>query len=263
MEGVGIAKVEFRCVLGCDIVLDSCSSGEEGEQCGVLFTLAGNDLNLADGKGLTIISDGHKGLIEAVGSGLPEAEHRQCTRHIYANFKKKWSESPSHKTVFITPEEHAMNMDEEALRETLRQEEKDQRKNEEIMRENEEHDRAWEAYADDYKDWNDDLENVFMKHIHHIAPNQAIQTQESQAPINFTPNQDPFIANQDPFAKNQDSVAANQDPVAADLQKKRKRKGKKPVEFIPDEEVVAADEPQVTEDVQKKRKRQGNKPASD
>nr|GEV88295.1 E3 ubiquitin-protein ligase SINAT2-like [Tanacetum cinerariifolium] len=31
--GDEIAKVEFRCVLGCDIVLDSRSSGEEGEQC--------------------------------------------------------------------------------------------------------------------------------------------------------------------------------------------------------------------------------------
>nr|GEU96058.1 MAK10-like protein [Tanacetum cinerariifolium] len=31
---MGIAKVEFRCVLGYDIVLDSCSSEEEGEQCG-------------------------------------------------------------------------------------------------------------------------------------------------------------------------------------------------------------------------------------
>nr|GEX92414.1 hypothetical protein [Tanacetum cinerariifolium] len=163
-------------------------------------------------------------------------------------------DSPSNKTVFITPEEHAMNMDEEPLRETLRQEEEDQRKNEEIRRENEEHDRAWEAYVDDYIDWNDDLKIVFMKHIHHTAPNQAIQTQESQAPV---------VANQDLVVANQDPVAANQDPVAADLQKKRKRQGKKPVDFVPDEEVVAADEPQVTEDVQKKRKRQGKKPASD
>ncbi|GKB79282.1 zinc finger, PMZ-type containing protein, partial [Tanacetum coccineum] len=41
--------------------------------------------------GLTVISDGHKGLLEAVKIWLPDAEHRQCTRHIYANFKKKWS----------------------------------------------------------------------------------------------------------------------------------------------------------------------------
>ncbi|GJZ64524.1 calcium/proton exchanger [Tanacetum coccineum] len=30
-----------------------------------------------------------EGLIDAVGAWLSEAEHRQCTRHIYANFKKK------------------------------------------------------------------------------------------------------------------------------------------------------------------------------
>ncbi|GJY36070.1 hypothetical protein Tco_0421448 [Tanacetum coccineum] len=114
----------------------------------------------------------------------------------------------------------------------IQQEEKDQRKNEEIRRENNEHDKAWEAYADDYIDWNDDLKNVFMKHIHHSAPNQAIQTQESQARVNSAPNQDPDAANQDPVVANQDPVAANQDPVAADLQKKRKRQGKKPVEFL-------------------------------
>nr|GEU96676.1 hypothetical protein [Tanacetum cinerariifolium] len=31
------------------------------------------------------------GLLEAVKIWLPDAEHRQCTRHIYADFKKKWS----------------------------------------------------------------------------------------------------------------------------------------------------------------------------
>ena len=29
--------------------------------------------------------------MEAVSIWLPDSEHRQCTRHIYANFKKKWS----------------------------------------------------------------------------------------------------------------------------------------------------------------------------
>nr|GFB27556.1 hypothetical protein CTI12_AA159120 [Tanacetum cinerariifolium] len=31
------------------------------------------------------------GLMEAVKNLLPYAEHRQCARHIYANFKKKWN----------------------------------------------------------------------------------------------------------------------------------------------------------------------------
>ncbi|GKE19794.1 hypothetical protein Tco_1431306 [Tanacetum coccineum] len=32
-----------------------------------------------------------EGLIEAVSTWFPDAEHRQCTRHIYANFKRKWN----------------------------------------------------------------------------------------------------------------------------------------------------------------------------
>ncbi|GKB63115.1 zinc finger BED domain-containing protein RICESLEEPER 2-like protein [Tanacetum coccineum] len=51
------------------------------------LSLLFDDLNLNDG--LTVISDGHKGLIEAVKIWLSDAKHRECTRHIYANFKKK------------------------------------------------------------------------------------------------------------------------------------------------------------------------------
>ncbi|GKB18469.1 hypothetical protein Tco_0852392 [Tanacetum coccineum] len=50
----------------------------------------GDDLNLNRGATMTIISDGHKGLKEAVREWLPLAEHRQCARHIYANLKKSW-----------------------------------------------------------------------------------------------------------------------------------------------------------------------------
>ncbi|GJW88367.1 hypothetical protein Tco_0163707 [Tanacetum coccineum] len=50
----------------------------------------GDDLNLNRGATVTIISDGHKGLKEAVREWLPLAEHRQCARHIYANLKKIW-----------------------------------------------------------------------------------------------------------------------------------------------------------------------------
>ncbi|GKA52061.1 60S ribosomal protein L34 [Tanacetum coccineum] len=51
------------------------------------------DLMLGQGAYLTIISDGHKGLMEVVRTMLPYAEHRQCARHIYANFKKKWNDT--------------------------------------------------------------------------------------------------------------------------------------------------------------------------
>ncbi|GJX85951.1 splicing factor [Tanacetum coccineum] len=41
--------------------------------------------------GLSLISDGHKGLHDAVRDWLPNAEHKKCTRHIYTNFKKKFN----------------------------------------------------------------------------------------------------------------------------------------------------------------------------
>ncbi|CAI9268898.1 unnamed protein product [Lactuca saligna] len=49
-----------------------------------------NDIDMGNGAGLTLLSDQHKGLIEAVKERVPDAEHRQCARHIYANFKKKF-----------------------------------------------------------------------------------------------------------------------------------------------------------------------------
>ncbi|GKE10943.1 multidrug resistance-associated protein 5, partial [Tanacetum coccineum] len=57
------------------------------------LSLLCDDLDLQDGLGITIISDGHKGLSEAVKTWLHEAEHRHCNKHIYAKnlFKmKKW-----------------------------------------------------------------------------------------------------------------------------------------------------------------------------
>ncbi|XP_071731309.1 uncharacterized protein [Rutidosis leptorrhynchoides] len=49
------------------------------------------DLEVEGGVGLTLMSDQHKGLIEAVKYIMPHAEHRQCARHIYDNFRKKFS----------------------------------------------------------------------------------------------------------------------------------------------------------------------------
>ncbi|KAJ9543477.1 hypothetical protein OSB04_023184 [Centaurea solstitialis] len=49
------------------------------------------DIGLTDGFGITIMSDQHKGLVEAVKDVFPLVEHRQCARHIYANFKKKFT----------------------------------------------------------------------------------------------------------------------------------------------------------------------------
>nr|KAJ0191613.1 hypothetical protein LSAT_V11C800397910 [Lactuca sativa] len=49
-----------------------------------------DDIEMGIGHGLTLISDQHKGLIETVKERVPTAEHRQCARHIYANFKKRF-----------------------------------------------------------------------------------------------------------------------------------------------------------------------------
>ncbi|KAK8672724.1 hypothetical protein V6N13_111088 [Hibiscus sabdariffa] len=47
-----------------------------------------DDLNLANGDNLTLLSDMQKGLLEEVSMCLPHVEHRYCARHMYANWKK-------------------------------------------------------------------------------------------------------------------------------------------------------------------------------
>ncbi|GJU87653.1 pentatricopeptide repeat-containing protein [Tanacetum coccineum] len=53
--------------------------------------LLGDELDMPTGNGLTLMSDQHKGLIEAVKELMPHAEHRQCARHIYEGFRKHYS----------------------------------------------------------------------------------------------------------------------------------------------------------------------------
>ncbi|KAL7584749.1 uncharacterized protein LOC111920435 [Lactuca sativa] len=50
-----------------------------------------DDLNLNLGNGFSLISDQHKGLIEAVKELLPYVEHRQCARHICQNLQKRFT----------------------------------------------------------------------------------------------------------------------------------------------------------------------------
>nr|XP_016461831.1 PREDICTED: uncharacterized protein LOC107785119 [Nicotiana tabacum] len=49
-----------------------------------------HDLELQDGRDLTIMSDMQKGLLKVVSEVLPESEHRWCARHILANWSKDW-----------------------------------------------------------------------------------------------------------------------------------------------------------------------------
>nr|KAJ0223209.1 hypothetical protein LSAT_V11C200088600 [Lactuca sativa] len=50
-----------------------------------------DDIDGGLGAGITLLSDGHKGLLEAVKERCPEAEHRQCAKHIVANFAKRFT----------------------------------------------------------------------------------------------------------------------------------------------------------------------------
>ncbi|GJX69214.1 pentatricopeptide repeat-containing protein, partial [Tanacetum coccineum] len=50
-----------------------------------------DDLDMPTGNGLTLISDQHKGLIQAVKDVMPHAEHKQCAQHIYEGFRKQFS----------------------------------------------------------------------------------------------------------------------------------------------------------------------------
>ncbi|KAL8144883.1 hypothetical protein AgCh_003185 [Apium graveolens] len=49
------------------------------------------DLRLGDGTGYTIISDQQKGLDNALKDLLPGVEHRFCSRHLYSNYRKRFS----------------------------------------------------------------------------------------------------------------------------------------------------------------------------
>ncbi|KAJ9565013.1 hypothetical protein OSB04_000979 [Centaurea solstitialis] len=57
------------------------------------INLVGEDLDIVNGEGLTLISDQHEGLVQAVKDIMPNAEHRQCARHIYENFRKVYSKA--------------------------------------------------------------------------------------------------------------------------------------------------------------------------
>ncbi|WVZ91385.1 hypothetical protein U9M48_037565 [Paspalum notatum var. saurae] len=54
--------------------------------CDILF----RDLQVADGEGWVIISDQQKGILKAIEKWAPRAEHRNCARHVYANWRKKF-----------------------------------------------------------------------------------------------------------------------------------------------------------------------------
>jgi len=74
------------------------------------------DLDLGVRAGFTVISDKQKGLINAVADLLPQAEHRHCARHVYANWKKVYGDY-CHESYFwaiaysATEGDYSYNMD--------------------------------------------------------------------------------------------------------------------------------------------------------
>ncbi|KAL1545789.1 hypothetical protein AAHA92_22473 [Salvia divinorum] len=62
-------------------------------------SILAEELNLGEGVGITIISDQQKGLENAVKNLIPLAEHRNCVRHIYSNWRKTHKD-PSLKGLF-------------------------------------------------------------------------------------------------------------------------------------------------------------------
>ncbi|CAL1370704.1 unnamed protein product [Linum trigynum] len=63
--------------------------GENADSWRWFLNTLSQELGMVDGRSWSVIYDQQKGLVEALRDLLPEAEHRKCARHIYANWKAK------------------------------------------------------------------------------------------------------------------------------------------------------------------------------
>ncbi|KAH9613758.1 hypothetical protein KSS87_007755 [Heliosperma pusillum] len=64
--------------------------GENNESYEWFFQQLKTSLGEIDGDGWTIISDQHQSILAMVAKEFPKAEHRQCARHIFANWHKTY-----------------------------------------------------------------------------------------------------------------------------------------------------------------------------
>nr|KAJ0199750.1 hypothetical protein LSAT_V11C600305310 [Lactuca sativa] len=87
----GACKGELLTTIGRDANNQAVADIENKANWKWFLELLTKDLNLQDGGGFIVISDQHKGLLEATKEVLPNVEHRQCARHIYANFRKTYT----------------------------------------------------------------------------------------------------------------------------------------------------------------------------
>ncbi|XP_057811588.1 uncharacterized protein LOC131025816 [Salvia miltiorrhiza] len=66
----------------------------------LLSAVAKDDLEITDGQGWTFLSDQQKGLENVVATIVSHAEHRNCARHVYMNWKKQGHTGSTLKNIF-------------------------------------------------------------------------------------------------------------------------------------------------------------------
>jgi hypothetical protein len=94
----GATNGELLCAIGRDAnnqmypiawaVVEKETNDSWGWFCDLLF----KDLGVGDGTNWVFISDQKRGILKAVSYRAPQAEHRKCVRHIYANWKQHFSD---------------------------------------------------------------------------------------------------------------------------------------------------------------------------
>ncbi|XP_023754692.2 uncharacterized protein LOC111903142 [Lactuca sativa] len=93
----GVCKGELLCAIGRDAndkiypIAWAMVNVENKQNWKWFLELLIDDLHLNLGNGFSLMSDEHKGLIEAVKELLPYVEHRQCARHICQNLQKRFT----------------------------------------------------------------------------------------------------------------------------------------------------------------------------
>ncbi|CAI9265896.1 unnamed protein product [Lactuca saligna] len=93
----GVCKGELLCAIGRDAndkiypIAWAVVNVENKQNWKWFLELLIDDLHLNLGNGFSLMSDQHKGLIEAVKELLPYVEHRQCARHICQNLQKRFT----------------------------------------------------------------------------------------------------------------------------------------------------------------------------
>ena len=103
----GACNGELLCALGRDPnnqmypIAWAIVEKETSESWYWFIGLLQKDLNIAaNGEDWVVISDQQKGLLNAISELLQHAEHRMCTRHIYANWRKKYKDQKFQKPLW-------------------------------------------------------------------------------------------------------------------------------------------------------------------